>query len=56
MDKELIQLVIDHLMPSNPRQKEFEEDLKKLLKAHENPKTIRLTCEEQFEKPDDETT
>jgi hypothetical protein len=54
MDKELLQAVIDNLMPSNPRQKEFEEDLRKLLKAHENPKTIRLTCEEHFEKPKDE--
>ena len=54
MDKELLQAVIDRLMPSNPKQKEFEEDLRKLLETHENPKTIRLTCEEHFEKLDDE--
>ena len=45
MDKELLQAVIDNLMPSNPRQKEFEEDLKKLLEKYSKP--IRLSCEEQ---------
>jgi len=45
MDKELLQQVIDNLMPSNPRMKEFERDLKELLDKHSKP--IRLYCEGQ---------
>lgn len=45
MNKELLQQVIDHLMPSNPKQEEFEADLKELLSKHERP--IRLYCEGQ---------
>lgn len=47
MNKELLQEVIDHLMPSNPKQEEFEKGLRELLDKHEKP--IRLYCEGQGE-------
>jgi hypothetical protein len=45
MDKELLQNIIDNLLPSNPRHKEFEKDLKELVVKYTKP--IRLSCEEQ---------
>jgi len=51
MDKELLQNIIDNLLPSNPRYKEFEKDLRELVIKYTRP--IRLSCEESFDNDED---